>query len=265
MPAAAMRPYLTAGVTLAGASLIAVTSVTPATSLPAPHVANLDVQLTSGGFEFSDLLNIPYNLFADLINIPYQLFEAPYTVASNLPDGTPTPHDGLIPNTADPDAGQFVPGSTLAENGVIDQPSVVWPEYYGSFDGTYPDPDTGGSEDYVFNGALNFLSAALDYTGSFYVSNPTNVFGWDTANPWNLSAAIDVLLPFGDLGPKVAHNVNIIAEAEFPEADQANAYFFHDLIGELQSLFQVPLSDLTDGYTLPEDGAHNPEIGRAHV
>jgi hypothetical protein len=239
MPAAARpSPYLTAGMALAGASLIAITPMAPP---PANvHVANPAVRLLSGG---ESLLNIPYNLFADMVNIPYVLLEAPYSVK------------GLIPNTAADVAGQHVPGSGLAADGTIDQPSDVWPLYYGPFDNFDP---SGNSDDYIFHGALNFLAAALNYTGSYYVSNPTNVFRWDTGNPWNFQSVVDVLLPFKDLGPSVAHNLNIIAEAEFPEASALNAYFFYDALGELGTLFKVPFSTLVDGYTLPPDTALNP-------
>lgn len=237
-----LRPYLTTGAALTGAGLIAVTPVAPVAPPPAPHPVTDGVHLTAGGSDLSDLLNVPINLFNDMMNIPYDLFEAPYSV------------NGMIPNFADEAAGQHVPGSGLADANTIDDASDVWPYYY-NFDGD-PDGDT-------FHGALNFLSGALDYTGSFYVSNPTNVFGWDTGNTWNLPAAIDVLLPWTHLGPDmadnpVADNLNTIAEAEFPEASADNAYFFMDLLGELKTLFTVPFSDLVAGYTLPEEGALNP-------
>jgi hypothetical protein len=245
MPAV-LNPYLTAGMALAGAGLVAVTPIGRVAQLPEPHVASPDVALTSGGVDFSDLLNVPVNLFNDMMNIPYNLFEAPYSVK------------GMIPNFVNEDgaSGQHVPGTALAADpdNPINDPAQAWPEYH-DFDGN-PDGDT-------FHGALNFLSAALDYTGSFYVSNPTNVFGWDTGNTWNLPAALDALLPFTRLGPDmddnpIGDNINTIAEAEFPEASADNAYFFKDLLGELQTLFTVPFSKLVDGYDLPADGALNP-------
>jgi hypothetical protein len=240
----AIRPYLTAGVALAGSSLIAAASIVAVTTPPRPRVADLDVALTAGDGSFSDLLNVPVNLFNDMMNIPYNLFEAPYSVKGMIPDFVN--EDGVT--------GQHEPGSGLAADGTIQHASDVWPMYH-DFDND-PDGDT-------FHGALNFLSGALDYTGSFYVSNPTNVFGWDTGNTWNLPAALDALLPFTRLGPDmtdnpIAFNTNIIAEAEFPEASAQNALTFHDPIGELQTLFKVPFSTLVDGYTLPPEGAFNP-------
>lgn len=71
-----MCRYLTAGVALAGAGLIAVTPVAPVTPPPTLHTANFDVSLTAG----DSILNIPYNLFADIVNIPYVLFSKPYSV-----------------------------------------------------------------------------------------------------------------------------------------------------------------------------------------
>jgi hypothetical protein len=239
VPAAA-RLRLTEGIALAGSSVIAVTPIAPVAPLPEPHVANFGVRLTAGE-DLSGLFNIPVNLFHDIVNIPYDLLEAPYSI------------QGMIPNfTVD---GQHVPGSALAADGTIQQPSDVWPLYFGPFDNIDPD---GHSTDPVFHGALNLLAGALDYTGSFYVSNPTNVFGWDTGNTFNLPALIDVLLPIKALGEPVGQNLNTIAEAEFPEASALNAYLFHDALGELKTLFTVPFSTLVNGYTLPPDGALNP-------
>lgn len=231
MMTAAVRPYLTAGVALAGAGLIAVTPVAPVASPPKPDFANLDVTLTAGeDFSISDLFNIPVNLFIDFFNIPYVLFSAPYSV------------EGLIPDFTTEE--QYTP------------PQELWPNYAGPFDTTNPD-DT-------FSGALNFLAGSLDYTGSWLESFPTQAWGWDTANPWNASALVDVLTPWARLGPSVednpiANNVNEWFEAESPPADPGNVIFFHDVIGELMSQFSVPLSKLTtgDGYYLEPDNYIN--------
>lgn len=81
------RPYLTAGVVLAGTSLIA---ITPSSPITAPsQLANLGVHLTSSdGFDVSELLNAPVSLFHNVANIPTNLFESPTGVASLIADLT---------------------------------------------------------------------------------------------------------------------------------------------------------------------------------
>jgi hypothetical protein len=246
--AAVLRPYLTEGLVLAGAGRVAMTPAAPVASVPEP--TSLGVHLASSdGFEISDLLNVPINLFNDIANIPYDLFSAPYSV------------EGLIPNFTTGD--QHVPGSgddgdaTPGTGTDPDDPSSVWPNYAGPFD--------GGPDDDTFHGALNFLAGSLDYTGSWLESFPTQVWGWDTGNPWNGSAAIDALLPFQHLGAApednpVADNVNQLFEAQSPPADPGNVIFFKDPIGELMSQFAVPMSKLTGdgGYFLdPADNLNN--------
>jgi hypothetical protein len=249
--AAVLRPYPTAGAALAGAGLAVASQVMPVTPQP-PHSAAPGVALMSGdgGFDLGDLLNVPANLFNDIANIPYELFSAPYSVK------------GLIPNFTTGD--EHVPGSGIGDDGATpgsgtdpDDPASVWPNYAGPFD--------GGPDDDTFHGALNFLSGSLDYTNSWLESFPTQVWGWDTGNPWNGSALLDVLFPFQYLGESaadnpVSDNVNKLFEAESPPADPGNVIYFHDPRGELDEQFSVPMSKLTgdDGYYLdPEDNLNN--------
>ncbi len=244
---AVMRPYLTAGVALAGASVIAVTPVEPVMPLPKPLLANLGVHLTAGEGDFSidDLLNVPVNLLHDMINIPYYLFSAPYSVDSLIPNFTTD--DQHVPGSGDLPDGEE-PG-TAADH--YDDPSSAWPLYNGPYDDS-SDPD-------VFHGAINNLAGALDYTGSWYESVPTNVWGWDTANTWNFPAVISLLTPWAYdedsvAGNPIADNFNQLMEAESPIASMDNKFFFHDPIGELTDQFQVPMDELTgeNGYDLPE-------------
>jgi hypothetical protein len=211
----------TAGLVLAGASLFTVTPSLPLPHLPAGHV---DIQLTSGdGSDLSGLANVPVNLFHDLVNIPYDMFEAPYSV------------NGLIPNfTTD---GQHTPDQAL------------WPDYAGP---------GGDSHDDTFHGAFNFLAGALNYTDSWLVSTPTNVWGWDTANPWNFTALIDDLLPVKALSEPLARNLNMLLEAESPIASADNKFIFHDPLGELEEQGAVPISKLTDGTGYDLGEAVNP-------
>lgn len=243
-------PHSGAQVALAGAGLIAVFAMGSNTVASQPASTSTAVNLTSGdgGFDLADLLNVPVNLFTDVANIPYDLFSAPYSV------------EGLVPNfTTD---GQHVPGSGLDDDATPgtgtdpDDPASVWPNYAGPFD--------GGPDDDTFHGAVNFLSGALDYTGSWLESFPTQVWGWDTGNPWNGSALVDVLLPWQHLGESaadnpVSYNVNNLFEAESPPAEPGNLIFFHDPIGELDEQFDVPTSKLTGdgGYYLDPQGNLN--------
>jgi hypothetical protein len=233
---------------LTGTGLIVVAPLAPVTPPPAPHLAALGIHLTAGGGDLGlqDLLNIPINLFNDMFNIPYVLFSAPYSVEGMIPNFPVD--DQHVPGSGDLPAGE-TPGTAFDQyHGVSEW---AWPLYNGPYD---LDNDPG-----TFTGALNFLAGSLDYTGSWYESVPTNVWGWDTANTWNFPALIDVLTPWGHLGESmeanpIADNLNQLLEAEFPIAEPANKFFFHDLLGEVQNLFKVPLADLTgdNGYPLPE-------------
>jgi hypothetical protein len=230
---AAMRPYATAGVALAGASLIAITPIALGKQSPATGVTSADVHLASSdSVDVSDLLNVPVNLIHDVANIPYDLFSAPYSV------------QGLIPNFTDGD--EHTP------------PESDWYNYGGPFDSVSDHGDT-------FHGALNFLAGSLDYTDSWYESDPTQVWGWDTGNTWNAPALLNVLFPFQRAGDTiddnpVSDNINKLFEAESPPASSDDTLLFHDPIGELTDQFNVDMSKLTsgDGYYLdPDDNVNN--------
>ena len=69
--AAALRPYMTAGIALVGASAIAVSPVTP--SLPGLSLEQPAVSLLA-----SSIANIPVNLAITMANIPYYEVSWPY-------------------------------------------------------------------------------------------------------------------------------------------------------------------------------------------
>lgn len=223
----------TAGLAFAGASLIAISSTpfnVPLAHQPGLSTAHVDVSLSA--IDAADLLNIPVNLFNDFANIPYYLFNAPYSVF------------GLVPQFAAP--GQDV------------EPGFNYPALPTSSN-VSADPL---SADGVSNGALNNLANALFYTGSWWKSSPTNVWGWDTANPWNFAALLHVLLPMQPLSEPLANNLNTLLAAEFPIAEPANKFLFYDLPAELNSLFKIPTSQLEDGSFTFGDGvpATNPPV-----
>ena len=88
---AALRPYVTAGIALVGASMIAVTPVTP--SLP-----GLPVEQTATRLLASSIANIPVNLVITMANIPYYESLALQEYAYALgPAGTTGGVPGWIP------------------------------------------------------------------------------------------------------------------------------------------------------------------------
>jgi hypothetical protein len=110
---AALRPYVTAGIALVGASLIAATPVTP--SIPGLTVEQPAVRLLA-----SSIANIPVNLLITMANIPYYESLALQEYAYALgPAGTTGGVPGWIPPGAtvqnggvDPKTGQYTEGGT---------------------------------------------------------------------------------------------------------------------------------------------------------
>jgi hypothetical protein len=76
---AAVRPYIATGVALLGASIIAVTPVTPPPP-PEIHVAKPAVRLAAD----ASVLNIPINLIQDIFNIPYNEVQAINNLGESL-------------------------------------------------------------------------------------------------------------------------------------------------------------------------------------
>lgn len=232
------RTQHAARVALVGAGLVAATAVAPVISLPESPLVRAEVRLTDavgdllGGLD--GIQNVPANFLIDLANIPYNLFSAPYDVTGRAVDaGTGLTWPDLLPTATD--------GPALSDiNPAFDFVNAPF---------TYGTPGEGTAGVY---GAINNLANALRFTDSWWASSPTNVWGWDTANPWNFTALINALIPIKPLSEPLADNLNTIMAAEFPIADEANKFFMSDLLGELKTLFQVPLSDLVQGgYTFP--------------
>ena len=188
---AAVRPYVTAGAALVGASVIAVTPIAAPT--PDIHVANPAMRLAA-----KSIANVPVNLIETIANIPAN-------------------------------------------------------EIY----------------------ALNQWSAALIAGESWFLKTPTNVWGWDPANPAMVEAAVAVLVPFpalsgngglpsgglpttsessylGGSAPPgtLGYMLNVIAAAEFPMRENCG-FECPDVLSLLEGWFKVPLSQLISGYTFP--------------
>jgi hypothetical protein len=197
---AAVRPYVTAGVALAGASLIA---VTPIAAPVERHVSTAPVRLTTGGgdiltdlgnlgglttdlgdlgnlgglttdlgslanfgglLDSGSLLNIPYNLFADVVNIPYEeslaLQEEAYALG---PAGLPGGVAGWLP------------------------------------------PGTLGTDGFYTEGG----------TGSWYMESLGNTWGWDDGNWPQVAAISNFLLPFKFTDPITGDLLQSFAQSEF--------------------------------------------------
>ena len=78
-----VRWYAKVGVTLAAASLVAVTSIAPRPSAPRPsgiYISSPAIRL----IDAESILNIPVNLFDDVINVPYNYVQAANQTADSL-------------------------------------------------------------------------------------------------------------------------------------------------------------------------------------
>jgi hypothetical protein len=184
MPAA-LRPYVTAGVALVGASVISVTPIAP--SQPDIRVANPAVRLAA-----ASIANIPANLINAILSIP------------------------------------------MAEIQGIQR---------------YAD--------------------AMEASGSWWVYTPTNVLGWDPANPEMTKGLVDALLPFPALSGPLGTHLNWWLAANLPMHEGCTGFPpCPDPIGMLSSMFTVGPWEFydADGYTFPEIinpiSEHEGEVGQ---
>jgi hypothetical protein len=216
------RPYVMAGVALAGASLVA---VTPLGSPDLPRVSDAAVRLTSGGTDllggltgdlsgltsdlsgltgglsgldlgsldlgslgglFADgsILNLPYNFIADIINIPYEESLALQEYAYALgPAGSIGGVEGWIPPGTAPEGI----AETVGQQGFGD--------YY-----------------------------ALGGTGSWYMESMGNTWGWDNGNWPQVDALVHFLLPF-QWTEGITNSIQSIAQSSFIDGAAVNCEF----------------------------------------
>jgi hypothetical protein len=156
----AVRPYVTAGVVLLGASVVAVTPVAlpPNMEQGLERISHAAVGLVDdvlpADVTLTDLENIPYNLFAEIANIPYEEFAQPITTPADIAYTTDTPGVGAtpIPDTSLGDVGLF--DNVLAYDGnwwIIDAVNVLGtdpgdpPKIAAFFDLLFGNPDIGNS------------------------------------------------------------------------------------------------------------------------
>ncbi|GJF14934.1 hypothetical protein NGTWS0302_37460 [Mycolicibacterium cyprinidarum] len=102
---------------------------------------------------------------------------------------------------------------------------------------------------------LNDLSHALEVTGSWWVYTPTNVLGYDPADPPKITAVTNLMIPFKALSNPLGEHVSWWAKANLPmnagctgtappACSDANAI--------LSKMFLAPIWDLNSGYQFPE-------------
>lgn len=194
-----VRPFVTAGVALVGASVIAVSPVTP--MQPQIRTVGMDVALvaattndfcqgvsgslcqTAGADQLTgapaaaaapigapNLFNIPANLFIALANVPYNFFNALGQGDVNLGD---LPDSGFsFTNSRD--------GIDLNQTGVVG------------------------------------LTADLEYGGSWWVYHPFNVLGTDSADIARYQSLVNVLLPFPALSVGLGNILATVAASQLP-------------------------------------------------
>lgn len=101
--------------------------------------------------------------------------------------------------------------------------------------------------------ALQQLTDALNWGGTAWATTPRHVAGYDPSDPPLMSAVVNVLVPFPALSVPLGDQLNILAEAELPMNPGCIASYgcasWSALFG---GWFQIPLSDLLAGTTLPE-------------
>ena len=68
----------------------------------------------------------------------------------------------------------------------------------------------------AFVDALNGLSHALEVTGSWWVYTPTNVLGFDPADPVKVTALVDLAIPFKPISNVVGEHLSWWAKANLP-------------------------------------------------
>jgi hypothetical protein len=106
----------------------------------------------------------------------------------------------------------------------------------------------------AFVDAINELSYALEVTGSWWVYSPTNVLGFDPADPPKITALADLFIPFKPLSNVVGEHLSWWAKANLP-MDQGCTADVGPLCKNIDSLTSkmllVPIWTLVGGYQFP--------------
>lgn len=102
---------------------------------------------------------------------------------------------------------------------------------------------------------LNDLSHALEVTGSWWVYTPTNVLGYDPADPPKITAVTNLLFPFKPLSNALGEHVSWWAKANLPMNAGCSGTApptCQDAEAILSKMFTAPIWDLISGYVFPE-------------
>ena len=114
---------------------------------------------------------------------------------------------------------------------------------------------------------LNDLSHALEVTGSWWVYTPTNVLGYDPADPPKITAVTNLLIPFKPLSNALGEHVSWWAKANLPMDAGCTGTApptCQDANSIVSKMFLAPIWDLVSGYTFPElNNPVNEEEGAA--
>jgi hypothetical protein len=113
---------------------------------------------------------------------------------------------------------------------------------------------------------LNDMSHAFEVTGSWWVYTPTNVLGYDPADPPKITAVTNLMIPFKALSYPLGEHVSWWAKANLPMNAGCTATAgptCQDANAILGKMFQAPVWDFTTGYQFPE--LNNPVNGAEGV
>jgi hypothetical protein len=107
----------------------------------------------------------------------------------------------------------------------------------------------------AFINALNDLSYAFEVTGSWWVYTPTNVLGFDPADPPKAAALFNLLVPFAPLSEPLGESFTWWAKANLTMnagCTGSTGPTCPDLGALLNTMFRAPTWDLIRGYQFPD-------------
>ncbi len=107
----------------------------------------------------------------------------------------------------------------------------------------------------AFVDGLNDLSYSFEVTGSWWVYTPTNVLGFDPADPPKIAALFNLLIPFAPLSEPLGESFTWWAKANLTMnagCTGTTGPTCPDLGALLATMFRVPTWTLTRGYQFPD-------------
>ena len=107
----------------------------------------------------------------------------------------------------------------------------------------------------AFINALNDMSYAFEVTGSWWVYTPTNVLGFDPADPPKAAALFNLLIPFAPLSEPLGESFTWWAKANLTMnagCTGTTGPTCPDLGALLNTMFRAPTWDLIAGYKFPD-------------